>query len=43
MTMNGTTQGGKRGTRVEFIATTATQWFVTGIAVGDGVLATQFS
>jgi hypothetical protein len=43
MTMNGTTQGGKRGTVVEFIATTATQWFVTGIAVGDGILATQFS
>lgn len=43
MTMNGSTTGGKRGTVVEFIATTATQWFVTGISVGDGVLATPFS
>lgn len=43
MTMNGTTQGGKRGSWVEFTALTATQWFVHGVAVGDGTLATQFS
>lgn len=43
MTMNGSTTGGKRGTVVEFIATSATQWFVTGTMVADGVIATPFS
>lgn len=45
MTMNGTTltQGGVKGTVVEFIATSATQWFVTGTLFGDGALATPFS
>lgn len=45
MTMEGTacTQGGKKGTWVEFIATSATQWFVHGLAFGDGSLATPFS
>lgn len=43
MTMNGSTTGGKRGTWVEFIATSATQWFVHGVVGGDGVLATPFS
>lgn len=43
MTMNGTTTGGKAGTVVEFIAISATEWFVTGIVAGDGVLATPFS
>ncbi len=43
MTMNGTTTGGKKGTKVEFIAVSATQWFVSGIVAGDGVLATPFS
>ncbi len=43
MAMNGTTTGGKMGTWVEFIATSATQWFVHGVAVGDGTLATPFS
>lgn len=40
---NGTTTGGKKGTAVEFIAIHATGWFVTGIVVGDGELATPFS
>ncbi len=43
MAMNGTTTGGKIGTRVKFTATSATQWFVEGIANGSGVLATCFS
>lgn len=42
-TANGTTTGGKLGTVVEFIAISATEWFVTGTVVGDGVLATPFS
>lgn len=43
MTCNGTTTGGKKGTRIKFEAVSATQWFVTGTLVGDGVLATPFS
>lgn len=43
LTMNGSTTGGKKGTWVEFIATSATQWFVKGTAFGDGSLATPFS
>lgn len=43
MTMNGSTTGGKKGTCVEFIATSATQWFVSGLAAGDGAIATPFS
>ncbi len=43
MTMNGSTQGGKQGTWVEYIASSATQWLVRGVAAGDGTLATMFS
>jgi len=43
LTCNGTTTGGKKGTAVEFIAVSATGWFVTGLVFGDGVLATPFS
>jgi hypothetical protein len=43
MTMNGTTTGGKIGTRVRLIATGANQWFIEGVANGSGVLATPFS
>lgn len=42
-TMNGSTQGGKKGTKVTFTAISATGWFVDGIVFGDGVLATPFS
>lgn len=42
MTCNGSTTGGKKGTRVVFEAVSATQWFVSGIVAGDGVLATPF-
>lgn len=43
MTMNGSTTGGKMGTWVEFIATGANQWCVTGVVIGDGTLATPFT
>ncbi len=43
ITMNGSTTGGKKGTYVKMIATSATQWFVTGNCFGDGTLATPFS
>lgn len=43
MTMNGSTTGGKAGTDIEFLAVSATEWFVSGTVVGDGVLATPFS
>ncbi len=43
MGMNGTTTGGKIGTKVRFTATSATQWFVEGNANGSGILATPFS
>lgn len=43
MTMNGTTTGGKVGTKIKFTALTITQWFVEGLACGSGVLATPFS
>lgn len=43
MTMNGTTTGGKAGTVVEFIAISATEWFVTGTVAGDGTMVTPFS
>ncbi len=41
--MNGTTTGGKIGTRLRFTAISATAWFVEGVAFGSGVLATPFS
>lgn len=40
---NGSTTGGKKGTWVEFLAVSATQWWVNGVVVGDGTLATPFS
>lgn len=43
MTMNGSTQGGKQGTWVEYIASSATQWLVRGVGAADGALATMFS
>lgn len=43
MTCNGSTTGGKKGTRVKFEAISATQWFVSGTVAADGVIATPFS
>lgn len=42
-TLNGGTTGGKMGSWLEFIATSATQWTVTGVLFGNGSLATPFS
>lgn len=42
-TCNGSTTGGKKGTCVEFIAISATEWWVHGLVFGDGSLATPFS
>lgn len=41
--MNGTTTGGKKGTRVRLTAITATGWFIDGLVFGDGTLATPFA
>lgn len=41
--LNGSTTGGKKGTRVRFTAIHATGWFVDGHVFGDGTLATPFS
>ncbi len=41
--MNGTTTGGKIGTKIRFTAISATAWFVEGVAFGSGVLSTPFS
>lgn len=43
ITLNGGTTGGKAGSVIELIAISATEWFVTGIVAGDGILATPFS
>lgn len=43
LTCNGSTTGGKLGSWVEYIATSATQWVVRGYLWGDGTLATPFS
>ena len=43
VTMNGTTTGGKIGSVIEFIATSATSWFVHGTVAGDGTMVTPFS
>lgn len=43
LTCNGSTTGGKKGSWVEYIATSATQWVVRGYLWGDGTLATPFS
>lgn len=43
VTCNGTTTGGKKGTWLDFIAISATGWWVQGNMFGDGTLATPFS
>lgn len=39
-TMNGTTTGGIVGTWVKVVGLSATQWAITGLIVGSGVIAT---
>lgn len=43
ITMNGTTTGGLIGTRLRFVARSATVWGVSGLIVGSGALATPVS
>lgn len=43
LTCNGSTTGGKQGSWVEFVAISATAWYVRGLLLGDGTLATPFS
>lgn len=43
ITLNGTTTGGKIGSWIELIATSATSWFVHGVVAGDGTMVTPFS
>ena len=40
LTMNGTTKGGKIGSKVTFTAISATRWFVDGDLFGSGNLST---
>lgn len=41
--MNGTTKGGILGSQLWFTCVSATQWNVSGTAVGSGTLATMFA
>lgn len=43
LSMNGTTTGGKIGSKFRFTAVSATRWYVEGVSCGSGVLATPFS
>lgn len=43
VTMNGTTQGGIIGSRIRFVAASATKWLVTGNLIGSGTIVTVFS
>lgn len=43
VTMNGTTTGGRVGTRLVVTAISSGTWFVTGLVVGSGTLATPFA
>lgn len=40
---NGTTTGGRAGTVMRFVCTTATLWTVSGTVLGSGVVATPFA
>lgn len=43
LTMNGSTTGGVKGTKVTFTAIGEDAWFVDGLVYGNGVIATPFS
>ena len=43
VSMNGTTSGGVKGTKLRFTCTSATEWTVEGIVLGTGVVATAFA
>jgi hypothetical protein len=43
ITMNGTTKGGKTGSWLRLVCTSATSWYVSGVLAGDGSIASVFS
>lgn len=43
ISFNGTTTGGKVGTKLRLTAVSTTRWYVEGVINGSGVLATPFS
>src|SRR5574343_459487 len=43
LTSNGTTTGGLIGTSLRFTKLTATQWEVSGMMMGSGIVATAFA
>jgi hypothetical protein len=43
LTFDGDTKGGLVGGHLRFTAISATQWFVEGLAIGTGTMATAFS
>lgn len=43
MDMDGDTKGGFIGSSVRFTCITATQWFVEGLVIGTGTMATPFA
>ncbi len=43
VTMNGTTTGGLKGTKLRFTCVSATQWNVEGVINGSGTVATSFA
>jgi len=43
VTQNGTTTGGVLGTKLRFTCLSATRWYVEGLVLGSGVVATAFA
>lgn len=43
ITMNGTTTGGIKGTKIRVTCISATKWMVEGLVQGSGVVATPFA
>lgn len=43
VTMNGTTTGGRIGTRLRFTCVSSTLWHVEGVCFGSGAVATPFA
>ena len=43
VSMNGTTTGGRQGTKLRFTCLSSTRWMVEGIVMGSGVVATAFA
>lgn len=43
VTMDGDTKGGFIGTRLRFVCINSTQWYVDGMVIGTGTMATPFA